>query len=340
MEPVPPGRPARAPNIRDVALRAGVGVATVSRVLNGSSRVSVQTNLRVREAIDALGYRRNLSARSLAVGRSEAIGVVAPFFTSPSVVERVRGVASRLSARGYDLVLFDVETPAQRADAFATFARRDRVAALLVISLPPTDDEVELLRAEGLPVVLLDSSHRDLPHISIDDVAGGELAARHLLAKGHRRIGFVGDDPINVFGFTSSERRRAGFRAALAAAGVTLAPEFERLGRPDRASARALAHSLLVSEPRPTAVFVASDVQAVGVLEAAAMLGLDVPADVAVMGFDDIELAGMLELTTIRQPLAETGEMAAERVMDALESGQPMTGAIVSELAVVERLTT
>ena len=128
----------RGPTIRDVARHAGVSVATVSRVLNDSPLVVEPTRERVRAAVDELGYRLNATARNLSIGRAAAIGVVVPFLTTPSVIERVRGVVERLgrATAGYDLLLFDVEAPKQRADAMRNLARRDRVAGLLVISLP------------------------------------------------------------------------------------------------------------------------------------------------------------------------------------------------------------
>src|SRR3954469_9383112 len=273
----------RPPTIRDVARHAGVSVATVSRVLNDVPVVSDDMRDRVREAIASLGYRPSSAARSLSLGRSQAIGVVAPFFTSPSVAERLRGVAERARECGYGLMLFDVETAEQRAAAFWEFARRDRVDGLLVISLPLSDRDVEALVRDRLPVVMVACGHPRVPHVVSDDAHGGELAAEHLLARGHRRIAFVGDEPDAAFGFTSSEDRRRGFRRALAGAGIAPAPELERCGRHGRAPARALAEALLRERDRPTAVFAASDTQAIGVLEAAHALGLSVPADGAVL---------------------------------------------------------
>lgn len=215
VEPVSTSSRVRPPTIRDVARHARVGVGTVSRVLNDSPLVSDDARTRVRRTIDDLGYRPSSTARSLSLGRTQTIGVVVPFFTSGSVLERLRGVVERLRQWGeYDLLLFDVETVAQRADAFRDFARGDRVDGLLVVSLPLTDDEVAGLRREGLPVVLVDVGHPALPHVAIDDVRGGELATEHLLGKGHERIGFVGDEP-SPFGFTASELRRRGLRLSL-----------------------------------------------------------------------------------------------------------------------------
>jgi DNA-binding LacI/PurR family transcriptional regulator len=328
------------PTIRDVARHAGVSVATVSRVLNDLPIVTLETRDRVRRVVDELGYRRSATARSLSLGRSQTIGVVAPFFTTPSVVERLRGISQHLAEHDYDLMLFDVETPGQRTDALRDFAQRDRVDGLLVISLPLSDDEVQALRCDDLPIVLVDIGHPELPHVVIDDIRGGELAAEHLVAKGHRRVGFIGDLPANPFGFTSSERRREGLRRALRAAGIDPADDLERRGLHGREPARALARELLGSDDRPTAVFAASDIQAIGVLEAADTLGLRVPQDVAVIGFDDIEMAAIVGLTTVRQPLRESGARGTELLLGAIEGGQQRPVAELEALAVIERRTT
>src|SRR3954454_12950626 len=218
MPPVSSSSRGRGPTIRDVARRAGVSAATVSRVLNDSPLVVEDTRARVRAAVDELGDRLNATARTLSIGRGQSVGGVVPFFTTHSVIERLRGVVSRLGRHdraGYDLLLFDVEAPEQRADAMRDLARRNRVAGLLVVSLPVFDEEVEALVREELPAVLLDVAHPRLPRVVVGQVAGGELAAAHLVGKGHRRIGFVGDHPTSAYGFTSSEDRRRGFRAAL-----------------------------------------------------------------------------------------------------------------------------
>lgn len=277
MDTIRTTRGGRAPTIRDVARHANVGVGTVSRVLNGSPLVSDGARERVERAIAELGYRRSKTARNLSLGRTQTIGVVAPFFTSWSVNERLRGIVDRLRSWGeYDLMLFDVETPAQRADAFHDFARRDRVDGLLIISLPPTDAEIERLRRGRLPVVLIDVRHPAAPRVVIDDVAGGELAAEHLLDKGHRRIGFIGDTR-NPFGFSSSDRRRHGMRRRLRVAGIEPSAALEQRGPHGREQAADLAERLLALLEPPTAIFAASDLQAMGVLEAARAGGLRVP---------------------------------------------------------------
>jgi LacI family transcriptional regulator len=329
----------RPPHIRDVAALAGVGVGTVSRVLNDSAGVADGTRARVRAAMDELGYHPSHAARRLSLGRTQTLGVIAPFFTHPSVVERVRGIDDVVGDSAYDLVLFNVETSGQREDALRRFARSDRVDGVLVVSLPLSDDELTALHDQGIPVVLVDVDDERLPHVSNDDVLGGALAARHLLDAGHRRVAFVGDTVENLFGFTSSARRLEGFAAALEEAGAPLAPQYIRRGPHGREVAGRLARELLDLDEPPTAIFAASDVQAFGVLDAAARAGLDVPGGVSVIGFDDIDLAGAIGLTTVRQPLRESGRCGARLLLAALVDGGGETATTLPELVVASRRT-
>src|SRR4051794_2359097 len=331
----------RGPTIRDVARHAGVSAATVSRVLNDSPLVLGPTRERVQASVDELGYRLNATARNLSIGRAMAIGVVVPFFTAPSVIERLRGVVERLGRgerREYDLMLFDVEAPEQRP--FQQLVGRDRVAGLLIISLPVSDEEVAALARDELPAVLVDATHPALSRVVIDNVRGGELAAEHLLVRGHRRVGFVGDDPDSSYGFTSSEDRRRGFLAALERAGASTDPALERLGPHGRQKAGELAEELLSLPDPPSAIFAASDLQAIGVLKAAERLHVRVPEELAVIGFDDVDLAEIVGLTTIRQPLREGGTLAADLLLAAIDEGPRAPVETTQTLAIVKRRTT
>lgn len=302
----------------DVAARAGVGVATVSRVVNGHVNVRPATRQRVLEAIAALDYRPSTLARNLSLGRSHAIGVVVPFFTSASAVERIRGIVAGLAGSAYDLMLLDVESEERRAHAFRLFDRGDRSDGLLAVSVIPPPEETRRLRAAQLPVVLVDAPHPALPTVLIDDVAGGELATRHLVELGHRRIAFVGDKPRDDFRSTASRDRTLGYERELAQAGIEPRPEYVREGTQNRNVARSIALELLALAEPPTAVFAASDTQALGVLEAARALGVRVPEELSVVGFDDVELAAYSGLTTVRQPLYESGVRGAELLLEAL----------------------
>ncbi len=313
----------RRATIADVARLAGVGVGTVSRVLNGGGLVSEKTRRRVLSVIEELDYQPLPAAQSLPRGRTNTIAVIAPFFTSPSVVERLRGVVSVLRLTQYELVLYDVETPDQRRHQLRGLAGRGRADGAILVSFPLEPDEAGLLSRAKVPAVLLDTEHPGMPSVAIDNVAGGYLATSHLLQLGHRRIAFVGDPEQNPFGFTASSRRRVGYRKALHEAGVALRPEHCKEGPHGRHVAHRLTDELLAARSRPTAIFAASDTQALGVVEAATLAGLTLPDDLSVVGFDDIEISAYVGLTTVRQPLFESGARAAELLLSLLEAPLP-----------------
>lgn len=336
METVP-GAPAR---IADVAAFAGVGIATVSRVLNGRANVADATRERVLEAIRVLDYRPSSVARNLSLKRTLVVGVVMPFLTEASQIERVRGIVTALASSPYDLALFDVESADRQRRAFRLLADAHRTDGLLVLSLIPPGEEVRRLRIEGIPCVLVDARHEELPSVVIDDVAGGRLATQYLIELGHRRVAFIGDKPSDPFRFLSSRDRTEGYKRALADASIHVRAEYVREGTQSRHVARSIAEELLRLPERPTAVFAASDVQALGVLEAARALGIDVPGELSVIGFDDIEIASYVGLTTVRQPLFESGRRGAELLLQALAGEPPVVRIETMSLDLVVRGTT
>ena len=317
--------------IAEVASRAGVGVATVSRVLNGSPAVSEETRTKVRAIIDELGYEPSAAARALSTGRTRTVGVVTPFFTQPSVVERLRGVSREITEGGYQLVLFDLAKP----DRLARLPVGGRIDGLLCVSMCPSEADLARLRAANIAVALVDYEHPELPSVAIDDVAGGRLAAEHLLELGHHRIAFVGDDESGAWGFTSSARRRVGAATAVAEAGGRL---MVRRGPHGRNHARSLASRLLALDDPPTAIFAGSDLQAVGVLEAAHAARVGVPDELSVIGFDDVELARYVGLTTVSQPLESSGAQGAQLLMEAMRGAPRRTSRL--DLRIVRRSTT
>jgi DNA-binding LacI/PurR family transcriptional regulator len=319
MEPLPGHGPAR---IADVAALAGVGVATVSRVMNGSAHVRPATRDRVLQAIRALNYRPSSVARNLSLQRTMVVAALLPWFTNPSAVQRVRGIVEGLSSSQYDLMVFDIESEARQRRAFELFDRGDRADGLLVVSTLPPEQEVERIRAARIPCILVDAVHPALPSIAVDDVAGGEVATRHLVELGHRRIALIGDPPPE-FRFEWSRDRTHGYERALRQAGIAVRPEYVREGTRLLHVARAIAAELLSLPERPTAIFASSDTQALGALEAARTLGIRVPQELSVVGFDDIEVASYVGLTTVRQPLAESGRRGAELLLRAL-GGRPV----------------
>jgi len=312
-----------AATIADVAFQAGVGASTVSRVLNGG-QVSGPARARVTAAIDDLGYRPRASARALVTGSTGTLALVVPFFTHPSAVERLRGVLAAVDEADFELVVCNVATPAQRDEYLGRRSPLDRSDGLLIQSLAPTDEEADAFLRAGSPVVLLDAFHPRLPSVLADDVAGGMLATRHLIELGHERIAFIGDRPDPGFGFVASDRRRDGYRRAL------------QLGPDGRLVAHRLTRELLCLPEPPTAVFAASDTQALGVLEAANAEGFSVPDDLSLVGFDDLEVAPYVGLTTVHQPLEESGRQGIERLLALVhhEDGRPHEERLELELRV------
>lgn len=304
--------------IRDVAQRAGVGLGTVSRVLNNSPLVSSATRQRVLDVIAELHYKPSHVARSLSLGKTLTIATIAPFFTRPSVVERLRGIEANLTNSGYDLVVHNVESVERRNACLRDIPRKERSDGVLIISLSPRPDEVTTMQRAGVPVVLIDTYAPGMHSVVIDDRLGGYMATRHLLELGHRRIAYVSDSFDDPFNFTSSRDRYEGYVHALTEAGIVVRREYHRAGLHGRYEARLMAHALLALDDPPTAIFAASDTQALGVLEAARDVGMRVPEDLSVIGFDDIEIAEYVSLTTVRQPLFETGARGVALLLELL----------------------
>lgn len=343
-----------AATIRDVAKLAGVGVGTVSRVLNDRPSVSGATRQRVLDAIAELNYSPNPIARRLSLGKTLTIAVIVPFFTRPSCYERLRGVEYALADSKYDLVIFNVENAARRDAYFREVPRRERVDGLLIVSLPPRDEEVDRFLQAGVPTVLIDAHHPRLSRAVIDDVSGGHLATQHLIDLGHRKIGYVSGwlrDPLyfppdyNPHSYMTNKGipfydRYDGYLRALSAAGITPRTDYFREGEYGREKAREMAREVLALPDPPTAIFAASDTLATGVLEAAQDAGLRVPQDLSVIGYDDLEIAEHLHLTTIHQPLFASGVEGVELLFEAITAALPSPCQVLLPIDLIVRHTT
>jgi LacI family transcriptional regulator len=306
--------------IGEVAAHAGVGVGTVSRVLNNNRHVSPGTRVKVQNAIDDLGYAPSRSRSRRPDSATGFIGVLIPFFDQPSSSQRVSGIVSALQPHDLHVVLFSVDA-SDRARQRLRDLPGQPLDGLIVISVPLLDDEGERLASARFPTVLIDTHHELLPSVVIDDRSGGRMATEHLLSLGHRKIGFVGEPSRNPFGFDSSPHREQGYQDALADADIELNPQYVRHGAHVRASGQQLANELLRLTERPTAIFASSDVQALGVLTAAENFGIQPGRDLSVIGYDDIEVAVHSGLSTIRQGLQRSGERGADIMAAAVASG-------------------
>lgn len=327
------------PTINDVAARAGVSRTTTSRVLNNHPRVDEETRRRVLRAIDELAYVPSPTARRLSLGRTSTIDVVASYLTRPQAIERLRGAESVIGETAFDIVIHNVESPARRERYLSALPSANRTDGVLLVSLPPTSENLRALVAGPVPVVLIDVSGPiadGFPVVRGDDVAGGAIVARYLHTLGHRAIGFVADSFENPYGFTSSRDRYTGFTDVLGLLGIEVEAA---LGAHGSKSARDLALRLLTGSRPPTAIFAASDTQALGVLSAARDLGLTVPADLTVVGYDDISIAEPIGLTTIRQHLLESGRVGAELLLGEIEERSATPRLVVLDPELVIRAT-
>jgi DNA-binding LacI/PurR family transcriptional regulator len=325
--------------VYDVAAKAEVSISTVSRVLNAPDKVNDATRVRVLAAIDSLGFVPKAEAAARARKGSGRIGVLAPFFTLPSFVERLRGVANAVADSVYELAIYSVDSSSHRDGYLASLPLTRRIDGLIVMALPFDESATRRLVAHDLATVLIEFSQEPFSSIRIDDRAGGRLAAQFLLEKGHRRFAFVGDADLPNFAIHTSDWRLEGFRQGLAEAGVSLPERYICLAPHGLENARQSAHHLLDLPEPPTAIFAASDYQAMGVLKAARSRGLVVPRELAVVGFDDLEIADYIGLTTVRQPLQESGRVAVELLLARLTDPQRPPQRIRLPLTLIPRET-
>jgi DNA-binding LacI/PurR family transcriptional regulator len=310
----------KTPTIYDVAKQAGVSITTVSRMLNDPGRVNSETRERVLAAVDALGFVPKAEARARALRRTGRIGVISPFFTAPSFVQRLRGISEALSAKKFELVIYTVDSANHLKSFLSSLPLTGNLDGLIILSLPVDDANVRRIVDHGLPTVLVEFPHPSLSSVVIDDVMGGRIAARYLLDKGHRRIAFLGDTDLPEYSLHPVSQRLVGFRKALKEAGIELPDVLVRLAPYSQEQTRQVAAELLSLPQPPTAIFAATDFQALGVLKAARQLKIQVPEQLAVVGFDDLDLAEYTDLTTIRQHLDESGRLAVEILLAQIES--------------------
>lgn len=326
--------------MQDVAKRAGVSVATVSRVLNGSDKVVEETRKRVMQACEDLDYSLHLAAQRLRLGKTNTICVILPFLTLPSIVERLRGVQEALIDSGYDLIPFNVGSPEMRDSRLFDLANRSRTDGLLIISMPINDKQAARIINNEMPVVLIDSDKPEFSRVNVDDKEGGRMAGQHLIDLGHRKIGFISSHLENPLQFSSTLNRYHGYRRALDEAGVTINPDYRKEGEHGREEAEEMAISLLQLPDPPTAIFASSDTKAVGVLDAAKKMNINVPEKLSVIGYDNIRDAEYLNLTTIQQPLFQAGLVGGETLLDMIDQPQKDPDEIILPVELIIRDTT
>ena len=333
-------------SIREVAERSGVSVSTVSRVFNDYGDVSAATKERVLAAARSLDYAPSAAARTLVRRRSQLVGVVLftghehPDIGHPFFQDVLVGLKHGIGSRGYDVLLFATEQPGSSGDGAHSYLRRARhhhVDGIVLMGVDRADPEVAKLLEAEIPLigVDLDVAGAKATHVASDNVGGARLAVRHLHALGHRRIATIAGPQDHKPGAD----RLVGFRAELQALGIERHPEYELIGDWYTESGERAMRALLALPEPPTAVFAAADLMAVGAMKAARDAGLGIPADLAVVGFDDIQLASLVDpaLTTIHQDKVGLGQAAARALVEQIESPEMTPAALTLPVELIIR---
>lgn len=307
------------PTIEVVARRAGVSIATVSRSLRGRKGVSQSTAERVCQIAKELGYSPSPSASRLASGRAGTVAVLMPFLGRWFFSEVLDAAEPVFREAGLDLLLYHVGDRESRRKYFSVHLLRKRVEGVLLVSLPLGPPEVDSLVALDIPVCTVGVEVEGFHSVRIDDVAASHNAVQHLINLGHDRIALISGDIEDSTLCAAPRDRRAGYRAALESAGLPTDPNLEVRGD-FTAAGGASATAELFARPRPpTAIFAESDEMAFGAIGTLTRLGLKVPDDVSVVGFDDHPLAEVMNLTTMSQSVAEQGRAVARQLVAALD---------------------
>ena len=314
--------PKSSVSMRDVAALAKVSLGTVSNVLNSPDRVAEVTRIRVQAAIDKLGWVPNESARHLRAGRSRSIGMVVMDIANPFFTDVVKGAESLLYGQQYSVQVGNSDSDPDRESTLLERFEQERVGGVLFAPIDESIERVVRLRRQGIPVVMVDraGSSPDFCSVGVDDLVGGRLAGQHLIERGHRRLAFVGG-PSSLY---QVRDRRRGIELAVEQAGdeySLLAVSTPELSL-DAGVATAGELASLAEIERPTAVFAANDLLAIGMLQGFMTAGLRVPRDVAIIGYDDIAFAAAaaVPLSSIRQPRQDIGRKSAELLLTEIRA--------------------
>ncbi|MFM2364469.1 MAG: hypothetical protein RLY79_138 [Actinomycetota bacterium] len=334
------GKGAVVAGIKEIAEEAGVSTATVSRALRGFHHVNDATRAKIMAAAEKLNYPLAPTSKRTPIGRTNSIGIVAPYISRWYFAQVISGAEQALREAGFDLLLYNFSQMKGRERLFQHQLLKGRVDALIVISLPPTEEEFDSMLNLGIPVSLVGMHHKNCSSVAIDDVAAARTATQHLVNQGHKKIGLMSGHPDDPFNFSVPQDRRKGFMQALRESGLEWVPSREVHGDFTMNTASRAMDDLLARPNRPTAIFCESDEMAFGAMQAARRHGLNVPDDISIIGFDGHEMSEYTDLTTIEQPVQLMGEMAAWSIMERLRKPNAEPHSLVLPTTLVVRNST
>lgn len=308
--------------LEDVALAAGVSTSTVSRALRGLDSVKPTTQQRIQEIADQLHYVVDPMASRLATGRTMTIALVAPMDGQWFYNSVATGAEAELADNGYDTLRFDMRSLGTRSKFLSQIATRRRVDGLIVVTVPLTTEDEETLARAQVPVVGVETVISDAPAITIDNAAASSIAIEHLISLGHRRIAVIsafGVEEMMSYQHSVIHQRLVGFRSTMEAHGHPVPDEYIAQGAFTYQSGYDAMQVLMKLPQPPTAIMAFSDEMAIGAMKAVRDAGRRVPEDFSIVGFDDHEVAEFVGLTTVRQPVADFGHLAANTVLQILK---------------------
>jgi len=297
-------------NIYDVAAKAGVGIGTVSRVLNNSEKVKDKTRKKILQVMQDLNYRPNKVAQNLARQQANAVAVIVPSFIDHFFVEVLKGIQNALEEENIDLVLHKIDLNESRMEKILEIVHSRKVDGIAALTMDISQTDHQELKASEIPVVIADDYSPDFHSIYFDDVKGAEMAVDYLVKLNHSQIAFINGDINSLHG----QKRLQGVNKSFDKNNLKIKSELIKDGDFYTENGyQSMQEILKLPQANwPTAVFAASDNQAIGVLQAMEEKGLEAPTDIAVIGYDNIELAKYLKITTIWQPMYQLGHLAIE----------------------------
>lgn len=312
-----------AVTIYDIAREAKVGIGTVSRVLNNSPKVTDETREKVIKVAKRLNYQPHAFAQALARKRSNTLSAIIPFFTNYFFIEVLQGAQETLVSLGYDLIIHGVNSREQMEEYLSKSLKKGRVDGTLIFSLEVSDSVAKDFLEKKIPLVLVDTQHPSFASISVDNFEGARIATEHLIKLGHKKLGMITANLKSV----PAKERLASFKQVLQNNNLSVDERFilsslqtKNDGFSREAGYESMKQILQQGGELPTAFFVSSDIQAIGVLTALREHGIAVPRDIALVSFDDIELSKYFGLTTMHQPMYKMGELAVHKAIELIEN--------------------
>lgn len=330
----------RQSTIYDVARLAGVSSATVSRFLNEPDRVAQEKRERIQSAITELNFVPKADAVAKARSAYRKIGVVAPFFTQPSFMERLRGIAAVLSAEHYELVVYSIDTMEDLVNYVQMLVNTQRLDGLILLCVQLPADVLDLLRGANFPVCFVENEYEDFDCVVVHNLQGGQKAAQFLCEKGCKKPGFIGEKSMLEYAVNATEDRLRGFKFYCANNGIVIPENHIWLGEFSEGSLDEGITKFLEQEDLPDGIFCSSDVIAARLIRIALTKGISVPRQIQVIGFDNIDIAEYIGLTSVNQNLEESGRMAARLILMRTKDRERGSVVMKVPLSVIERETT